>query len=202
MEDPIVLNPLDLIIAGIIIFGMVRGAKKGFSGNINRIVSIGAGVILGWRFKPFAESMYQDYLNVNMSGEIVTILGFATAFAIAYIVVSSVLGFLTKSLDKVNVNIDDALGAVLGGLIYTLGLSVAFIILSYANFPSRVHSQDSYLYPHVRNFSRYAVGLGANALKEANIQINKHGLGAPPASRDAPNPGPPPTSSEKPKAIR
>ena len=202
MEEPLVLNPLDIIIGGLIVFGMIRGSKQGFFKNANRILSIGLAIIIGFRFRRIAESLFQDYLNANMSGEVVALVSFAVAFVVGYIVVSTLFGYLTTGLNKVNVSIDNALGAVLGGLTATLILSVAFILLSYVNFPSSANAQGSLLYPHVRNFSRYAVGFGANALREANVQINKYGTGAPPASRSAPNPGPPPSSSEKPKAIR
>jgi len=203
MEDPIVLNPLDIIIAAFIIFGMYRGAKKGFFVNASRILTIIFAVIIGFRFRPMAEGIYQDYFNLNFSGELVVFMGFATAFAIGYILVSAVLGTIAKGLDNMKViNLDDAFGAIVGGIGATLLLSVLFIILSFANFPSRENAKGSLLYPPVKEFSRYALGIGANALREANIQINKFGVGAPPASSDAPNPGPPPTSTDKPKAIR
>jgi membrane protein required for colicin V production len=200
MEQAFTLNPLDIIILAIIGFGMYKGAKNGFLKGATRIMAIVAGVLLGFRFRGIAENLYLDYFNLQASPELVAILSFATAFVIIYIVVSTIMSFLTNSLKKVNIQIDNAVGALLGGVISTLILSVALIILSYVNFPSRENAQGSMLYPPVRNFARYSLGFGLQALQEASRQVNKYGV-VPPNAPPADSPGSPP-SSEKPKAIR
>ena len=203
METSFVLNPLDIIIAAIIIFGMMRGAKQGIITKSSRLVTIGIAVILGFRLRGIAESLYQDYLNLNISGEMIAVLGFCTAFVVSYMVISTVLGYVAVGLEKVKLPFDSALGALLGGLIATLVLSIGLIMLSYVNFPSAENAKGSILYPHVRNFAKYSVGMGAQALREANRQINKYGFGAPPPSTgNQPAAGQPADSPAKPKAIR
>ena len=204
MESSFVLNPLDIIIAAIIIFGMMRGAKQGIITKSSRLVTIGIAVILGFRLRGIAESLYQDYLNLNISGEMVAVLGFCTAFVISYMVISTILGYVATGLEKVKLPFDNALGALLGGLVATLVMSIGLIMLSYVNFPSAENAKGSILYPHVKSFARYTVGIGAEALREANRQINKYGFGSPPPSTgNQPASGQQPADSpSKPKAIR
>ncbi|MEL6673767.1 MAG: CvpA family protein [Bacteroidota bacterium] len=199
--EQFVLNPLDLIIAGVIVFGMVRGAKKGVVTRANSLLTIGLSILLGFRLRRIAESLFLDYLNLQLSGEMAAILGFCTAFVIVYLVISTLLGYLTTGLKRINIKIDNALGALFGGLVATMVLSVGLIILSYVNFPSNSNAQGSILYPHVRDFSKYAVGMGAEALKEANRQINKYGLGGPPTGTN-PRPPEPPPPDKRPDVIR
>ncbi len=200
MEQNFILNPLDIIILAIIGFGMYRGAKNGFLKGATRIMAIVAGVLLGFRFRGFAESLYLDYFNMQSSPELIAILSFATSFVIVYILVSTVMSFLTSTLNKVNIQIDNAIGALLGGVISTLILSVALIVLSYVSFPSQENAKGSMLYPPVRNFARYSLGFGLQALQQASQQVNKYGV-VPPNAPPADSPGSPP-SGEKPKAIR
>ena len=203
MGESFVLNPLDLIIAGIIGFGMWKGAKQGFIKGASRFVSIIVAIILGFRLRRVAETLYLDYLNVNFAPEVVGFLSFATAFVVVFIVSYTVMAQLTGVLKKMNIGMDNALGALFGGLGSTLALSLAFILLSYVNFPSVDNARGSVLYPQVKNFSRYALGFGVEILREANEQINRYGIGG----QGTPgNTNPPPASQQpvttKPKAIR
>ena len=203
MGDSFVLNPLDLIIAGIIGFGMWKGAKQGFITGASRFVSIIIAVILGFRLRKVAESLYLDYLNVNLAPEVVGFLSFSTAFIVVFIVAYTVMAQLSGVLKKMNIGMDNALGALFGGLGSTLVLSLAFILLSYVNFPSVDNAKGSVLYPQVKNFSRYALGFGVDILREANEQINRYGIGG---QANPGNTNPPPASQQpansKPKAIR
>lgn len=200
MEESFVLNPLDLIIAGFIFFGMYRGAMQGFVKRANTMVSIAVAIILGFRLRGIAEGLYLDYLNLNMSGEVAAFWGFATAFTITFILSYSIMNYLSSGLEKMKFSIDKALGALSGGVVATLVLSIAFVMLSYVNFPSAANAKGSILYPHVRSFARYSLGMGAQVLKEANKQINKYGVGKKPGNN--PQPASQPAPAEKPKAIR
>ena len=202
MEGGFVLNPLDIIIVAIIGFGMYRGATKGIIKRATLLVSLAAAAILGFRLRHIAETLFLDYLQLNLAGEIVFVLSWATAFVVSYIVVSTLLTYLTQGLGKVNIKIDNALGALFGGVVATLALSVGLVVLSYINFPSPANAQGSMLYPHVKNFARYSLGIGVGVLREANQQVNKFGVGVdkPPSS----NPTTPaqPAPSDKPAVIR
>ena len=67
---------------------------------------------------------------------------------------SAFLKVFTQGLEKVKLDLNRALGALFGGTIATLVLSVGFILGSYVNFPSAHNAEGSLLYPHVKNFSR------------------------------------------------
>lgn len=116
MGDSFVLNPLDLIIAGIIGFGMWKGAKQGFITGASRFASIIIAVILGFRLRRVAEMIYLDYLNVNLAPEVVGFLSFATAFIVVFILSYTVMAQLSGVLKKMNIGMDNALGALFGGL--------------------------------------------------------------------------------------
>ena len=176
MEEQTTLNPLDIIIIAGILFGMYLGAKKGIFKISTRIIGVVLSLIAALRMWWVAENLYLDVLKLQLSSSQSMALSFATIFVVSYIVVSTVIGQLAKGLDKTKINIDDALGALFGGLSATLVLSIAFILLSYVNFPTQANAQGSILYPHVRDFSRYALGTGVKALNEASKQINKYGL--------------------------
>lgn len=207
MEGGFVLNPLDIIIAAIIGFGMYRGASKGIFKRATTLVAIVAAIILGMRLRGIAENLFRDYLRLQAAPEVIAFLSFALAFVVVFIVVSTLLNYLTQGLAKINVTMDKALGALFGGITATLALSIAFILLSYVSFPSQNHAQGSVLYPQVKNFSRYALGVGVGVLREANKQVTKFGVGGKaPAPSDTPLPPPPAGETEpqtsKPKVIR
>jgi len=192
MEDQNVINPLDIIIVAVVIFGMLRGAKQGIFKITSNIASVILSLFLSFRFWYVAQNIYLDSLNVQLSSQWVLLLSFGTIFVISYIVLSRLFDQLDKLGQKVKV--DNALGAILGGGVATFALSLVFLVLSYVNFPSEANSRGSMLYTPVKNFSRYALGIGVKALYEANKQVNKYGLTKPipedtgqPRSADSPS---------------
>ena len=199
MESTFVLNPLDLILAGVIIFGMYRGATKGFLPMSNRVITIILSVIAALNLRYLAQSLYLDYLHVQMDTQLLALLSFATAFVIVYMLISTILSALTNGLKKMNIKIDNALGALFGGVVSTLLLSVVLILLNNFNFPTNEHKSGSILYSPVRNFSGYALGIGQDALQKATQQINRIGIGQPQSS---PEPAVSVPSTNKPGAVR
>lgn len=194
-----VLNPLDLILAGGIIFGMYRGATKGFFPMSNRVITILLSLILALRLRQLAEILYLDFLSVQLQPQVLALLSFATAFVVVYLVVSTILGFLTNGLQKMNLKLDNALGAVFGGTVATLILSVALVLLNNFSFPTQQHKSGSILYQPVRNFSGFALRAGQDALQKANRQINQIGIGQP---QDSPEPTVEEPTSQKPTPVR
>lgn len=193
-------TPLDIIIIAIIIVGMYFGSKKGIVKGASRFVAIGAGIIGGFRLKWIAKAFYLDSLNLQMSGAMVEFLSFCTAFVAVFILAHAILGFTTQGLQKLNIGIDKALGSLLGGTVATLVLSLSFILMGYVNFPSGNDTSRSVLYPYVKSFSRYTLGVGVNALREATQQLNKVGVTTNPKAKNAPVVNEPAT--DKPRSIR
>ncbi len=200
MEDQSVLNPLDLIIIGVIFFGMYSGAKKGLFKITNNIASVGLSILAAARFWYVARNIYIDSLHLNLNSSNALLLSFVTVFIISYIVLSRFLDFLDEWGKRVK--IDNALGAILGGAVATFILSIAFVILGNVNFPSEANARGSKLYGSVRGFSRIVLGKGVQALQEVNRQVSKHGLNKPvPAADDGAKPVSNP-SVNKPTPIR
>lgn len=186
MEQGWVLNPLDIIILAIVGFGMYRGARQGIFSKATTVISIGAAVILGFRMRYVAEIIFLDYLNFQLDPNVAAVLSFATAFVIVYVLVTTVLRYLTQGLDKIKLPFDRALGALAGGTAATLALSLAFMLLSYANFPSRANAQGSIFYDSVRSFAGSVLGLGVGALKEVSRQVNDLNLNNQPGDANTP----------------
>lgn len=193
-------TPLDLIIIAIIVVGMFYGSKKGIVKGMARFISIGAAIIGGFRLRWIAERFYLDSLNLQLSGEMIAFLSFATAFVAVFILSNALFGYLTKGLDKLNIGIDKALGALLGGTVAGLVMSLAFILLANVGFPSSADTQRSVLYPYVKSFSRYSLGVAINTLREGTNQLNKVGITTNPKAPNAPAVEQPTT--EKPGPIR
>ena len=198
-SSTLVLNPLDLILGGVIIYGMYRGATKGFLPMSNRMMTIAISLLAALNLRILAQSLYLDFLNVRLEPQVLALLSFATAFVVGYVVVSAALGAVTNGLSKLKIKLDNALGAIFGGLVATLLLSVALVLLGNFNFPTNEHKSGSVLYSSVRNFSGYALGMGQDALQKANQQINRIGVGAPEAT---PEPSTSTPVTIKPGAVR
>ncbi len=199
MEGDWVLNPLDIIIVGIIGFGMYRGANKGVIKQAALILSIGIATILGFRLRYLGDILYRDYLNLQASDQVIAFLAFATGFVVIYILMSAFLKIFTQGLEKIKLDLNKALGALFGGTIATLVLSLAFILGSYVNFPSANNAQGSLLYPYVKNFSRSVLGVSLDALKEASRQVNQIQLNEEPLDEEIP---PASYEDDKPVPIR
>lgn len=205
MEDTYVLNPLDLIIIGVILFGMVRGSQKGLFGISTTVISVVVAVIFGFRFRFWIESIYLG-MNIKLSAEGLAFLSFVTAFVVGYILVSSILRMLTDTLSKINIGIDKALGAIFGGTMAAIALSLVLFALSFVGFPSQENAKGSVTYGYVQSFARYSLGLIPKALKAANEQIQKYGKEYIPPAEDEEQADSEETStpaeSDKPRAIR
>ncbi len=193
-------TPLDLIIIAIVVVGMYIGSKRGIVKGMARFISIGAAIIGGFRLRWIAERFYLDSLNLQLSGEMITFLSFATAFVAVFILANAAFSYLTTGLQKLNIGIDKALGALLGGTVSALVMSLAFILLGYVNFPSTADTDRSLLYPYVKSFSRYSLGVAINTLREGTNQLNKIGVTTNPNSPNAPVVDQPTT--DKPGPIR
>ena len=206
MEERFVMNPLDIIIILGIVVGMYYGSTKGIFQISTRVIGIVLGIVLGFRFRKLTEAIYLDYLNLNISGEMAAFLGFCTAFVVVYILVNALFSFTKTGLQKVNLGLDKALGALFGGATAAFVLSIAFIALSYVNFPTPENAKGSMAYAPVRSFAYHTLRLLPKVLNEANKHIQRYNPApyTPPPANNAPGTptAPSDNSNQKPKAIR
>jgi uncharacterized membrane protein required for colicin V production len=194
------MNPLDILIAGIVGYGLYLGASKGVLKGMTSIVSIGAAVIFGWMLRPRVEAFMVEHesLRFNLEGQGLVFVSFVVAFVLMYIIVNSLLGYGQKLFSALpgGMSLDKALGALVGGFVVTMVLSVFFLVTSTAGFPSQDNARGSVLYPLVRNFGRQVLGTLPQAMSSANEQLRKY---TPPPNTDTNGA---PAEPNKPKAIR
>lgn len=206
MEESFVLNPLDIIIFSVIGIGMYLGSTRGIFQISTRVIGIFLGVILGFRFRKLAEAIYLDHLHLNINGQVAALLGFCTAFVVVYVVVNAVFATAKNGLQKINLGLDKALGALFGGIAAAFVLSVVFFVLQFVNFPSVENAKGSMAYTPVRSFAYYTLRMVPRVLNEANKQIQRYDPAPyipPQQNTDPGTPTAPSTNTnQKPKAIR
>jgi len=195
------LNPLDIIIGGIIAYGLYLGANKGIMKGLSNIVTIGASILCAWRFRPAVEAFMTEYesLRFGLQGQSLVFASFIATFVLAFLVVSSIMGYARKVFDALpmGLNLDKALGAVVGGFVATFALSIFLLITSSVGFPSAGNASGSLLYPPVRDFGRAVIGYVPSAMSAAGNEMKKY---APVQGTD--NNGGTPSQNSRPKAIR
>lgn len=207
METGYVLNPLDIIIFGVILFGMYQGSKNGLLTGLGKFAGIGLGILLGLRFRKVAETILEHYIGLNADPATMGFLSFALAFVIVYLAVNTIMGYLRKILDgDGKIGLDSALGALFGGIISAMILSVLFFLLNFANFPTAANRQGSIAYPFVKNFARVAMSLSIKTLDDINRRAKDLDPIVFPEDVNAPNSGNTPSPnippSDKPGPIR
>lgn len=164
MAEPVgtTLNLLDIIVTGVVGFGMYKGYKKGVLKEGIGVVAIFLAITFGYRYT----SMFEPWLqaNIDLPDKFIPILSFAGVFVVFLIIASFVLKFVDELLTKVFLGgINHALGALFGGFKYAFITSLVLLVLGLANIPSPNSVRDSLTYPYIKNFSletaRYALRL-------------------------------------------
>ncbi|MDX1907765.1 MAG: CvpA family protein [Bacteroidia bacterium] len=194
------INPLDILIAAVIGFGAYRGAMQGVIKRGATLVTIAAALFVSLRYRSITRNILLDNLRLNLQAEMVEVVSFAVTFVVTFVVVNTAISYIIQGLSKFNMSFDKALGALLGGFVATLALSVLFYVLRMVvTFPSPENEKGSVLYPVVRDFVGTTVSMGTGVLREANSTINTVNSGGGQQAPQAP-PGQP--APEKPKVIR
>lgn len=205
MQEGYTLNPLDILIAVVIAIGLYMGSKRGAIKGLTRMVTVIVAAIAGFRLRWIMEWLLQDSMRLGLAQQTASLLSFILSFVVVYVLVSTALGFLEKTMKsvKIGLNLDNALGALLGGTIATLVLSIAFVGLGFFNFPTADNAKGSLLYPQVKVFAKNVLGTGFGVLQDLNQQISKGGGSGPSGDpNSAPSGGEGGKPSAKPAPIR
>ena len=150
------MNTIDIVIAVILLFGLVKGYMKGLFIEITSLVGLVLGVYGALHFSYFLSDLLKD--NVSWDESMIQIVAFAGTF----IIILLALIFLGKALTKIAETIflgffNKILGAVFGVLKYALILSIVFLIYDQINsslkFLSKEKSKESVLYEPVKNLA-------------------------------------------------
>ena len=150
------MNILDIILAVILLFGIVRGFKNGFFVEVTSLVALALGVYGAIRFSYFAGDFLKD--KVNWPEKTVQIVAFAITFLIIVLLISLIGKLLTKIADLAALGILNKIaGAAFGAAKLALILSIILIVFSRLNrtlpFVSEEGLNSSILYSPVKNLA-------------------------------------------------
>ena len=150
------MSTIDIIIAVILLFGLVKGYMKGLFIEITSLVGLVLGVYGALHFSFYLSDILKE--NVSWDQSMIQIVSFAGTFLIILLA----LVFLGKALTKIAETIflgffNKLLGAVFGVLKYALILSIVFLIYDQINdslkFLNKEKSKESVLYEPVKNLA-------------------------------------------------
>lgn len=150
------MNVLDIILAALLIFGLVRGFIRGFFVEVSSLVALAVGLFGAIHFSYIIANFLKD--KTEWTEKYVQIIAFACTFVIIVILVSLIGKFLTKIADTAQLGLmNKTFGALFGLAKIALMLSVVLIILSKLNkampFVKEETLQDSVLYNPVKNLA-------------------------------------------------
>lgn len=153
LHKAILMSVIDIILASLIIFGIIRGFMKGLFVEIASIVALIAGVYGAIHFSNFATEFLNE--KVDWSEKTVNITAFIITFIIIVLAIALAGRALTKLADFAALGIiNRILGALFGGLKIALVLSVLLIIFERTNntlgFMDEESINESVLYKPVK----------------------------------------------------
>ena len=169
------MNVLDIILAAILLFGIVRGFMNGFFIEVTSLVGLALGVYGAIHFSYFAGDLLQN--KVAWPEKTIQIVAFAITFVIIVFLISLTGKLLTKIADVAALGILNKIaGAVFGTAKLALILSVILIVFSKLNralpFVSQEGLNSSVLYEPVKNL---APTLFPSILsKDGDLEIEKN----------------------------
>lgn len=145
------ISIFDIVVLAVIGFGMMRGYKKGMITTVVGIFGVLLAMILGAQFSYVFKSFFER--TFDLPPKYHTLLGFAAVFLLVMIVLSFSFKFLENLLSQLKLGINQALGALLGGYIAAIGLSIILLLLKPINVPSERSLSDSMTYPFMVTFA-------------------------------------------------
>ncbi|TYA60191.1 CvpA family protein [Formosa maritima] len=150
------MNVLDIVLAALLLFGLVKGVLKGFFVEIASLVALIAGIYGAIHFSNYAAEILVE--QVDWSEQTVNITAFAITFVVIVLVISLAGKALTKLADFAALGLfNKILGGVFGALKIGLILSIVLIIFDKMNktilFVDEDNIEDSTLYKPVKTLA-------------------------------------------------
>ena len=150
------MSVIDIVLAALLLFGMIRGFMKGFFVEIASLLALVAGVYGAIHFSDFAATFLQDKTEWNE--KTINIVAFAITFVIIVLVIALAGKALTKLANFAALGIlNKLLGGVFGALKIGLILSVVLIVFDSMNsavpFTDENTIENSILYEPVKSLA-------------------------------------------------
>ena len=150
------MNTLDIILAALLLFGLVRGFMKGFFVEVTSLVALAIGLYGAIHFSYFTADFLKD--KVDWTEKYIQIVAFASTFVMIVIIISLAGKLLTKLADTASLGIMNKIfGAAFGIAKIGLILSVVLIVFNKLNraipFVDEQNFEASILYNPVKNFA-------------------------------------------------
>lgn len=165
---------IDIILGGLILFGIVRGLMKGFFIEIASLVALIAGIYGAIHFSYFVG----DFLSTRVDWEekYVNLTAFAITFVIIIVAVSIAGKILTKIADFAALGIlNRILGAAFGAIKIAVILGAVLIFFEKTNntieFVKEETVQDSVLYRPVKGLGAFVFDWVLQETKEDESQL-------------------------------
>lgn len=150
------MSIIDIVLAALLLFGLIRGLTKGLFVEIASLLALVLGVYGAIHFSNFAA----DFLNskVEWNEKTINIVAFAITFVIIVLAISLAGKALTKLADFAALGIiNKLLGGLFGALKIGLILSVILIVFDKMNntlpFIEEDDLKDSVLYEPVKSLA-------------------------------------------------
>ena len=150
------MNTIDIILAALLLFGLIKGFLDGFFVAITSLVALAIGLFGAIHFSYFMANFLKDH--VEWTEKYIQIIAFVSTFAIIIILISFTGKFLTKIAEKASLGImNKFFGAVFGFLKIGLILSVVLIVFDKLNkampFVEKELVEESILFVPVKNIA-------------------------------------------------
>lgn len=148
------MGVIDIVLGGLILFGLVRGFMKGLFVEVASLVALFAGVYGTIHFSNFAAEFLENKTEWNE--KTINITAFAITFIIIVLAIALAGKALTKLADFAALGIINKLiGGVFGALKIVIVLSVILNVFDKMNttitFIDDAHTENSLLYKPIKS---------------------------------------------------
>ncbi len=167
------MNYIDIVIALLLAFGIIRGYFNGFIVEITSLAGLVLGIYGAVHFSYFLSDFLKNYVSWDAS--MMQLVSFAGTFIIILVLISILGKVFTKIAESIALGfLNKFLGALFGLLKVGLIVSVVLMIFSKLNksipFVEQSKVQESVLYEPTKNL---APAIFPNLIKEVKIDNEK-----------------------------
>lgn len=150
------MNPLDLVLAGLLLFGAYKGYRQGLVAVVIHTLALLCALILAFRLLATVSQWLEPF--VSQGKMVLPVLSFALVFFLVFWGLQWFAGFTSRNLRKTVLGpFDQAAGAALGFFRMALVLSSVILAATYLGITwSFTGKNPSVLLPLLQSFSHRA----------------------------------------------